>query len=145
MRKVNTELFVGLFMVLGFVCFAVVAVRFGGQSLFGEKGYELSATFSSVSGLKEGAPVEMAGVPVGRVEAIELKNGRAVLKIWLKASLQLEDDAIASVRTKGLIGEKYLRLAPGASPDLLVDGDEIVETESVVDIEDLIGKFIYGK
>jgi phospholipid/cholesterol/gamma-HCH transport system substrate-binding protein len=123
----------------------VVAVRFGGQSLFGEKGYELSATFSSVSGLKEGAPVEMAGVPVGRVEAIELKNGRAVLKIWLKASLQLEDDAIASVRTKGLIGEKYLRLAPGASPDLLVDGDEIVETESVVDIEDLIGKFIYGK
>ena len=141
----NTELFVGLFMVIGFICFAIVAVRFGGQSFFGEDGYELKATFSSVSGLKKGAPVEMAGVPVGKVTDIRLKKGKAELTVWINRQLQLEDDAIASVRTKGLIGEKYLRLSPGASPDVLSHGDEISETEPVVDIEDLVGKFIYGK
>jgi phospholipid/cholesterol/gamma-HCH transport system substrate-binding protein len=132
-------------MVIGFTCFAIVAVQFGGQSFFGEDGYELTATFSSVSGLKKGAPVEMAGVPVGRVTDIVLKKGKAQLTVWVNSELELEDDVLASVRTKGLIGEKYLRLSPGASPDLLTDGDEITETEPVVDIEDLIGKFIYGK
>jgi phospholipid/cholesterol/gamma-HCH transport system substrate-binding protein len=145
LKRLNTELFVGLFMVIGFICFAVVAVHFGGQSFFGEDGYELKATFSSVAGLKEGAPVEMAGVPVGRVTEIRLKKGKALLTVWIKSELQVEDDAMASVRTKGLIGEKYLKLSSGASSDLLSHGDELTETESVVDIEDLVGKFIYGK
>lgn len=132
-------------MIIGFFCFAVVAVRFGGEPLFGEPGYRLKAKFASVSGLKKGAPVEMAGVPIGKVEKISLDKGMALVEIWLNAKVQVEDDTIASVRTKGLIGEKYLRLTPGASPDFLSDGDELIETEPVVDIEDLVGKFIYGK
>ena len=132
-------------MVLGFVCFAIVAVRFGGEAFISVKGYHLTATIQSVSGLKKSAPIEIAGVPVGKVESISLKNNKAYVVLLMDRNVKVAEDTIASVRTKGLIGEKYLRLSPGASPDILKDGDELIETEPVVDIEDLIGKFIYGK
>lgn len=144
MKKKNTELMVGLLMVLGFGCFAVVAVRFGGTPFFNDEGIELKASFQSVSGLKAGSPVEIAGVPVGKVKSIELNQGLALVTLTINRGVAVEDDAVVSVRTKGIIGERYLRLTPGASPDMLLDGDEVVDTESVVDIEDLIGKFIYN-
>jgi phospholipid/cholesterol/gamma-HCH transport system substrate-binding protein len=144
LKKKNTELYVGLFMVIGFICFAVVAVRFGGAPFFKQKGYTLTANFISVSGLKSGSSVEIAGVPVGKVTGIKLIDGQAKVTLFIHDDTPVEDDAIASIRTKGIIGERYLRLTPGASPDVLVDGDEIFDTESVVDIEDLIGKFIYN-
>jgi len=144
-EKRNTELMVGIFMIIGFLGFAMVAVRYGSDSLISKKGYTLKASFASVSGLKVGAPVEIAGVLVGRVEGIRLEKGRAQVTLNLDDGLQLGDDAIASIRTKGLIGEKYLRLTPGISEDWLVEGDEISDTEPVVDIEDLIGKFIYDR
>lgn len=135
---------VGLLMVLGFICFAIVAVRFGGSPLFNNDGIELKANFQSVSGLKAGSPVEIAGVPVGKVKTIELNEGLALVTLSIDKGVSVEDDAVVSVRTKGIIGERYIRLTPGASPDMLLDGDEVVDTESVVDIEDLIGKFIYN-
>jgi phospholipid/cholesterol/gamma-HCH transport system substrate-binding protein len=144
-EKKNTELMVGIFMVVGFLCFAMIAVRYGSDTLFGEKGYKLEASFASVSGLKVGAPVEIAGVSVGRVDGILLKQGRATVELVLNETVQVGDDVIASIRTKGLIGEKYLRLTPGISEDWLEEGDEISDTEPVVDIEDLIGKFIYDR
>lgn len=145
MRKVNNELLVGIFMIIAFFCFATVAVKFGGDSFIEPPGYELHATFDSISGLKVGSSVEIAGVPVGRIENIQLVEGRALVHLWVDAGVKIEDDALANIRTKGLIGEKYLRITPGISEDLLEDGGEISETESVLDIEDLIGKFIYGK
>jgi phospholipid/cholesterol/gamma-HCH transport system substrate-binding protein len=145
LKKLSTEFFVGLFMVVGFVCFAIVAVRFGGEAFWSVQGYHLTATFQSVSGLKKSAPVEIAGVPVGKVQSIILKNNKALVTMLINSGVIIEDDTIASIRTKGLIGEKYLRLSPGASGEVLKDGDELIETEPVVDIEDLIGKFIYGK
>mgnify|MGYP006424503875 CR=1 FL=1 len=130
-------------MVIGFLSFAIVAVRYGSDNLFPKKGYRLEASFASVSGLKMGAPIEIAGVGVGRVGEIKLVSGQAKVILLLNEGVELGDDVIASIRTKGLIGEKYLRLTPGISDDWLVEGDEISDTEPVVDIEDLIGKFIY--
>ena len=132
-------------MVVGFLVFAVVAVRYGSDSFFKEKGYTLEASFASVSGLKVGAPIEIAGVKVGRVKNIDLVEGQALVKMHFDSKIKLGDDVIASIRTKGLIGEKYLRITLGISEDFLVDGDEISDTEPVVDLEDLIGKFIYDR
>jgi phospholipid/cholesterol/gamma-HCH transport system substrate-binding protein len=144
-KKYVVEVMVGLFMVLGFVCFMIVAMRFGSQSVFSNEGYTLYAKFDSISGLKKGSQVEIAGVKIGKVTDITLDGYRAKVKINLKEGIEIDDEAMASIRTKGIIGEKYIKLTLGASDDILEAGDEITETESVLDIEEMIGKFIYGK
>ncbi|MBF0196560.1 MAG: outer membrane lipid asymmetry maintenance protein MlaD [Planctomycetes bacterium] len=143
MSKGMTEVFVGLFMVIGFICFSIVAVKFGSESIFMEEGYGLHASFDSISGLKKGSLVEIAGVPVGKVVGISLHEGRAKVDIRMNNGIQVEDDCIASIRTKGIIGEKYIKLISGISEEYLTEGGEIIDTEPVLDIEELIGKFIY--
>lgn len=145
MNQRQTEILVGMFMALGFCCFATVAIKFGSESFFSEKGYVLTAQFGSISGLKEGAPVEIAGVEVGRVQSVSLKNGQAFVEFFIHSDVKIEEDSMASIRTKGIIGEKYVKISPGAEEEFLEAGGEISETESVVDIEELIGKFVYGK
>ena len=108
--------------------------------------YHLQARFASVTGLKKGASVEIAGAPVGQVDTISLERDRMVADVWLKIdqSVVLSDDTIASVKTAGLIGDKYIRLYPGASEKVLSDGGLITETESAIDIEELLSKYVFG-
>ncbi len=145
MKRGNLELVVGVFVLAGLACLAYLAVHLGKMEFFGH-GYQVSANFDNISGLKDGAAVEIAGVEVGRVESIGLTPGdQAKLVMRLKPGIKLYDDAIASVRTKGIIGDKFVKLSPGSSGNLIVNGGKIRDTESAVEWEDLIAKYIHGK
>ena len=142
------ETAVGLFVLLGLVCVAYLTIKLGKMEVFGQHGFELSARFDSVSGLRVGADVELAGVPVGRVVSIALdpnpEHNQAVVHLLLDKDLQLSDDSIASVRTSGLIGDKFVSLSRGGSSQILAAGDTITDTESAVDLGTLIGKYAFG-
>jgi len=146
MNRTSIETAVGIFMLIGIACVGYLTIKLGRMQLIGGDHYTVSAHFQSVSGLRIGASVEMAGVPVGRVEDITLDLEREDAKVLLNIEnhIKLTDDVIASVKTSGLIGDKYILLTLGGSDDLLSDGDEITETESAVDIQGLIGKYAFG-
>ena len=116
------------------------------MEILGKDYYSVDAQFDSVTGLKVGANVEMAGVPIGKVEAIALDSERQVARVRLKiqSSVILTDDTIASVKTAGMIGDKYIKLSPGGSDLVLKSGDTIIETESALDLEELISKYVFG-
>jgi phospholipid/cholesterol/gamma-HCH transport system substrate-binding protein len=145
MKRFNMETGVGIFMVLGFLCFAWLAVRLGDVDLFGTDSYRVQARFGSISGLKEGATVEMAGVPVGSVADIRLdpQSYQAVVELSLQRPVQLQEDSIASIRTAGIIGDRYVNLSPGGSELMIPPGGEIVETESAINLEELVSKYIF--
>ena len=147
MKRLNTEVAVGVFLIAGFLCFAYLAVKLGDVHLFGSDSYTLSARFSSVSGLKDGATIEIAGVTVGQVGAITLdqQTYRAVIRMDIRNGVEITEDSIASIRTSGIIGDRYVSISPGGSMDILKDGDEIIETESAINIEQLISKYIFEK
>ena len=130
----SKEAAVGFFVMLGLVCVAYLTVKLGRMEVFHSEGYVLTASFNSVSGLRPGAEVEIAGVRVGRVKSIRLddKQPRAVVELQLGDNVHLTDDVIASVKTSGLIGDKYISLEPGGSGEPLKNGDEITDTESAV-------------
>jgi phospholipid/cholesterol/gamma-HCH transport system substrate-binding protein len=115
--------------------------------LLGDDHYFLNARFLSVSGLKAGAQVEIAGVEVGQVDSISLdtKENVAMVRLKIKKNITLGDDVIASVKTSGLIGDKFVKLSPGGSDDILKPGDTITDTESALDIEELISKYAFGE
>ena len=142
------ETAVGLFVLLGLLCVAYLTVKLGKMELFSSQGFELVARFDSVSGLRVGADVEMSGVPVGRVVDIRLDpdpvRNQAVVRLRLNKDLQLSDDSMASVRTSGLIGDKYVSLSRGGSDQILSSGGAITETESAVDLGALISKYAFG-
>jgi phospholipid/cholesterol/gamma-HCH transport system substrate-binding protein len=145
MKKGNLELVVGIFVLVGLACLAYLAVHLGKMELFGG-GYRVCANFDNISGLKAGAAVEVAGVEVGRVESITLTTGdRAKLVLRSHPGLKLYNDAIASIRTKGIIGDKFVKLSPGNSGNLIANGGKIRDTESAVEWEELISKYIHGK
>ena len=143
------ETAVGLFVLIGLLCVAYLTIKLGKMEVFTGPGYELNASFDSVSGLRVGADIEMAGVPVGKVTGIRLDpdpmRNQAVVRLRFDKDLHLSDDSIASVRTSGLIGDKYILISAGGSGDPLKDGDEISDTEAALDLESMIGKFIFGK
>jgi len=148
MNMVKLEMMVGSFMLIGILCLGYVSIKLGKMEIVGGDFYSVTAKFDSVSGLKPGARVEIAGVEVGKVDRIELdaKSGdraRAYLKI--KTGVKITDDVIASVRTSGIIGDKFIKLRPGGSDTMLKNNDKIRETESAIDIEELVSKFIHGK
>lgn len=146
MRKGNVELVVGIFVLLGILCLSYLSIKLGKMELVGGNTYPLTAEFDSVSGLKKGSFVEIAGVEVGRVESITYLPDKGVSRVTLlvDAGVKLQDDVIAAVRTKGIIGDKYLKLKPGGSDRYLAPGGRIRETESSVDIEELLSKYIHG-
>ncbi len=145
MKKYSQELSVGLFVLAGLLCLGYLTVKLGKMEFFSGNGYTLTATFSSVAGLRTGASVEMSGVPVGRVAAIRLnpKNYFADVDLRINEGVALTDDAIASVKTSGLIGDKYISLSAG-SGEPLRDGDRLTETLPAFDLEKAIGEFIHG-
>jgi phospholipid/cholesterol/gamma-HCH transport system substrate-binding protein len=145
MRKMNQEFVVGLFLIAGFLAFVYISVQLGEVPFLSMRNYyQVSARFNDISGLKEGAAVELAGVNIGRVQKISLTNDRARVTMQIREGVEITDDAIASIRTQGIIGDKYVRIIPGGSENLLKPGAEIFETESAVDIEELISKYIFG-
>lgn len=145
MKRGSLELAVGVFVLAGLACLAYLALHLGKFELFGS-GYRVAADFDNISGLKPGAAVEVAGVEVGRVEAIQLTTGdRAKLVLKLSSGFTLNDDAIASIRTKGIIGDKFVKLSTGSSGNAIPNGGKIRDTESAVEWEELISKFIHGK
>ena len=142
------EMMVGTFMIIGMLCLGYLSIKLGKMELMGGDYYTVLAKFDSVSGLKPGARVEIAGVEVGKVDHITLDtNGwdQALTYLKIKSGIKVSDDVIASVRTSGIIGDKFIMLKPGGSDHYLKNNDTIHETESAIDIEDLISKFIHGK
>ncbi len=147
MKQSSVELGVGIFVLLGILCIGYLTLRLGEVQLLGDKHYILNARFKAVTGLKPGAQVEIAGVQVGQVDAIALDPTDLVARVRLKVreGILLQDDTIASVKTAGLLGDKFIQLSPGGSDRVLKPGDMIVETEPALDIEALISKYAFGK
>ena len=144
MTQTRTEIIVGFFVLLGIACLGYLAIKLGKLEVLGNSGYTVYADFPSVAGLKNGDPVEIAGVRIGRVETIRLAEDRARLELRLQEDVKLQEDVIASVRARGLIGDKFVLITPGASDKIIAPGGRIRETDSPPDIPDLIGKFVGG-
>ncbi len=144
MKRLNLETVVGLFVLLGIVCLAWLSVKLGKLEIVGSGYVPVHAEFSSASGLKKGASVEIAGVEIGKVDSIILDDYKADVRLKIRTEVALQEDTIASIRTRGLIGDKFVNLSPGASDRLIPPGGKIRETESAVDLEGLIGEFIHG-
>jgi phospholipid/cholesterol/gamma-HCH transport system substrate-binding protein len=141
--RVNTA--VGIFLLLGILALGYLSVKLGRVSFLGASGYVVIVDFPSIGGLKVGSNVEIAGVEIGRVEAIRLADYQARVTLRLSADVKLQEDAIASIKTKGLIGEKYVRISPGGSDKLIPPNGRIREVEAPVDFEELLSKYIFGK
>ena len=144
MERGKLEFVVGLFVLVGILCLGYLAIKLGKLELVGGDYYELTADFSSSSGLKEGASVEIAGVEVGRVRSIELKDDQAQVVLAIQDGITVYNDAIASIKTRGIIGEKFMGLSPGGGGDALSNGGTIIDTESGIDLEQVISQFIHG-
>lgn len=146
MKKTNLELSVGLFVVLGLAAVAYLTIKLGAGSLVGRDTYLVEARFANAGGLHPGSNVLLAGVTVGRVESIRIEptDYSAIATIRLYSKLQLPTDSMASIKTTGLIGDKYVSLSPGADETFLKPGTRITMTESAVDLESLIGKMAFG-
>ncbi len=147
MKRFSVETAVGLFMIVGFLAFAWLAVKLGDVNLLGDDSYRVKARFGSISGLKEGATVEIAGVPVGKVTTIVLdpEYYDAVVEMAINQGVVLQEDAIASIRTSGIIGDRYVSILPGGSDEIVGSGGELLETESAINLEELVSKYIFEK
>lgn len=144
-ERSSLELSVGLFMVIGLLAVSYLALRLGDIDLFRQESYSLQARFVSSSGLNEGALVEVGGVRVGTVEKIEVDfdSYESIVSMELDPRIRLQEDAIASIRTSGIIGDKFVKISPGGSDTYLQSGGEIYETESSINLEELISKYIF--
>ncbi len=140
-KHTKTELAVGTFVVAGLIALAYLSVSIGGVEFFEPPRMHVAARFASVGDLKAGASVKMAGVKVGVVEAIELRDYAAEAQLAVDRSIPLPTDTIASIRTEGLLGESYVLLRPGGSESNLAEGDRIGQTEPAVDLIDLLVRY----
>ncbi len=145
MDRAKVNLAVGVFVVLGVLALGYLSIKLGRVALLAGGGYNVIADFPSVGGLRVGASVEIAGVEIGRVESIGLADYQARVTLHLNSGVQLQEDSIASIKTKGLIGEKFIRISPGASEKLIKPNGRIREVEAPVDLEELISKYVFGK
>ncbi len=145
MGRSRVEVAVGIFVIIGLVALAYLSVKLGRVDLFGGGTYPVIALFPGTGGLKAGAPVEIAGVEIGRVDRIDLDNYAARVTLLIRKGIQIQDDAIASIKTRGLIGEKFLRISPGGSETIIPPNGRIREVEAPVDLEELISRYIFGK
>ncbi len=146
MKQTRLELFVGIFVLLGLAAVAYLTMKLGSGSLVGGNTYLIEARFSNAGGLHSGSSVLVAGVTVGRVERVRIDPAdySAIATLRISTELRLPTDSMASIRTSGLIGDKYVFLSPGADDTYLKPGTRITMTESSVDLESLIGKMAFG-
>jgi phospholipid/cholesterol/gamma-HCH transport system substrate-binding protein len=145
MGRSRVELGVGIFVILGILGLAYLSINLGRVQFLGGGGYLVNADFPTVGGLKSGSSVEIAGVEIGRVEGIGLNDYQAHVQLRINHGVKLQEDSIASIKTKGLIGEKYIRISPGGSEKLIQPNGKIREVEAPVDLEELISKYVFGK
>jgi phospholipid/cholesterol/gamma-HCH transport system substrate-binding protein len=145
MKKFDLELAVGAFMIIGIICLGYLSIKLGKMEVFGEKGYEIQAIFSNSGGLKSGSSVVIAGVEVGRVKRVALDDYQAKVVLNIPLNVKIQEDAIASIKTKGLIGEKYVEITPGGADELIEPGGRIRDTQSAIDFEELISNYVFGK
>jgi phospholipid/cholesterol/gamma-HCH transport system substrate-binding protein len=147
MKRSTLETSVGIFVLIGILCVGYLTIRLGKLEWFENEHYIVYARFQSISGLKKGAPVEIAGIKVGTVDTIELDQERQVAKVGMKIQngITLTDDSIASIKTAGMIGDKYVKISPGGTDVALNAGEMITTTESAVDLEELISKYVFGQ
>jgi phospholipid/cholesterol/gamma-HCH transport system substrate-binding protein len=146
MKKYSRETVVGIFVVIGLLCVAYMTVKLGKVSLFGDEYYSLYARFASVSGLRVGNPIEIEGIEAGRVEHLSIDQGKqmAIVELKVRKGIKIYDDASAAIRTAGLIGDKFVKIEPGGSGEILKPGGIITETTSPMDLEELISKYAFG-
>lgn len=145
MKKIDIEMSVGLFLIAGIICLGYLSIKLGRMEVLGSRGYEVYALFSNSGGLKVGSSISIAGVDVGRVKRIDLEDYQARIVLNLSEDVKIQEDAIASIKTKGLIGEKYVDISPGGSEKWIDPGGRIRETQPAVDFEELISNFVFGK
>jgi phospholipid/cholesterol/gamma-HCH transport system substrate-binding protein len=144
MKKASLEMIVGLFLAIGLSCLAYLSIKIARRDFFAVDGYEVQAAFSNGTGLRSGSPVLIAGVEIGRVKKIRLEDYEAKVLMVIQPEVVLQQDAIASIKTKGLIGEKYIEITPGASEVRIKPGGAIRDTEPAMDLEGMISKYIQG-
>jgi len=146
MKKYAMETIVGIFVALGIATIGYMTVKLGHVSLFGDETYPIYANFTSVSGLRAGNPVNMLGIEIGKVESLRMdqENLQAVVEMKIQKNVKVYDDAIASIKTEGLIGDKYVSIDPGGGGSVLEPGGIITQTQPAVDIADLVGKYAFG-
>ena len=145
MERAKVELTVGVFVIIGLACLGYLSIKLGKLEVIGGNNYSVEAEFMSASGLKPGASVEIAGVEVGRVRNIGLNSDRALVALAIQDGVKLYSDTIASIKTRGIIGDKYLALSIGGGGDPLKPGDKIRDTESGLDLEELVSQYVHGK
>ena len=146
MKQNGLEFFVGLFMVAGFLAFGYLALQLGEVGILSaRKSYVVNAEFDNISGIKKGAAIQIAGVVVGQVKGTWLgKDDLAHVVLQIDNGVRVPVDSMASVKSQGIVGDKYIQLTLGGDEKLFVDGDALSETESAVDLESLISKFVFG-
>ncbi len=146
MNQKRIEFSVGIFILVGIAAILYLAIQIGSSRFLGSDARIVDARFSNVGGLNEGSNVMIAGVKVGTVGDITLdtQNLVAMVQLKLHTDITIYDDAIASIKTNGLIGDKYIALDPGGGGLELEKGEPIVDTESALDIESLISRFAFG-
>jgi phospholipid/cholesterol/gamma-HCH transport system substrate-binding protein len=144
MRPSYLEFIVGVFLAVGMLCLAYLSIKVARHEFFNTDGYAVRAVFSNCSGLKPGSSVMIAGVEIGRVKKIALQDYDAQVQMVIQQGVVLQKDAIASIRTKGLIGEKYIDITPGGDPEKIQPGGLIHDTEPAMDMEGLISKYVHG-
>lgn len=145
MRRTTLDVSVGIFVLVGMLALGWLSIKLGRVDLFSGSGYTITADFPTVGGLKTGSTVEIAGVEIGRVDGITLSDYQARVIMSIKKYVKLQEDSIASIKTRGLIGEKYIRINPGGSEKLIKPNGRITEVEPPVDIEELLSKYVFGK
>jgi phospholipid/cholesterol/gamma-HCH transport system substrate-binding protein len=145
MERTRVNVAVGIFLILGMLALGYLSIKLGRVSLFGSRGYLVSATFPTSAGLKVGANVEIAGVEVGTVESISLVDEQARVVLRLQPQVKVTDDAIVAIKTKGLIGERYVNISPGGSDRIVPPNGKLREVQPPVDLEELISKYVFGK
>jgi phospholipid/cholesterol/gamma-HCH transport system substrate-binding protein len=138
----TTQFIVGIFAILGIVALAILSISLGKVALLPAPGYTLYASFDNISGLKTGDQVQLAGVQIGKVVGIMLKNERARIAMRVNDGVQIDADAIAAIKTSGIIGDKYVSIALGPSERMLTGGGTIRQTQSAFVLEDAIGQLI---
>ncbi|MFZ1955654.1 MAG: outer membrane lipid asymmetry maintenance protein MlaD [Desulfobacterales bacterium] len=146
MKKYSKETVVGIFVVAGLVCIGYMTIKLGKVDILGDDTYALNARFNRVTGLKEGNPVNMLGLEIGRVANFKMVQDEqaVVVEMRINKGIKIYDDALASIKTEGLIGDRYMDIAPGGAGELLKPGETITETQSPTDLSELIGKYAFG-
>ena len=144
----KVEIASGIFLMLGIAALIWLALRATdfGQDI-GEETYRISARFSNVGDLRNRAPVKIGGVTVGLVESITLDpvSFEALVEMDIDSRYdEIPNDTGASVLTSGILGDRYIGLEPGGSPDMLKDGDELFITQSALVLEQLVGKYLFS-